>query len=122
MTLFTDYSFAGRITATPGVCGALKRSARLRRSLVRCAFGLACSGDECVTIRDRVRYSPVEVDVRRYRGGVIARLAFGANYRGACWRVVDPETGMPGAPAFAIRRGTGELIGPGGELSLMPNE
>jgi hypothetical protein len=53
---------------------------------------------------------------------VIARLAFGANYRGACWRVVDPATGMPGASAFAIRRGTGELIGPGGELSLMPNE
>ena len=117
---FADYSFAGRITATPGVCGALKRSARLRRSLVRCAFELAFSGDECVTIRDRVRYSPVEVDVRRYRGGVIARLAYGANYQGACWRVVDPATGIPGAPAFAIRRGTGELIGPSGVLSLMP--
>ena len=52
----------------------------------------------------------------------VALLAFGANYRGACWRVVDPATGMPGAPAFAIRRGTGELIGRGGGLSLMPNE
>ena len=117
---FAEYRFAGRITATPGVCGAMKRSARLRRSLVRCAFELVCSGDECVTIRERVPYSAVVVDVRRYRGGVIARLAFGANYRGACWRVVDPATGMPGATAFAIRRGTGELIGPCGDLSLMP--
>lgn len=119
---FADYSFAGRITATPGVCGALKRSARLRRSLVRSAFELACGRDECVMIQERGRCAFVELSLWRYRGGVIVRLVRGANYRGGCWRVVDPATGMPGAPAFEIRRGTGELIGPRGDLSLMPGD
>lgn len=118
--LFDDYSFAGRMTATPGVCGALKRSARFRRALVYAAFRLLCSGDEELAFRYTVRANVLYVRLRRYRGGLIAYLDIGPNYRGTCWRQVDPATGIPGFPAFEIRRGTGELIGRDGALSLMP--
>ena len=119
--LFDDYSFAGRMTATPGVCGALKRSARFRRALVYAAFRLLCSGDGELAFRYTVRADVLYVRLRRYRGGLIAYLDIGQNYRGACWWQVDPATGIPDFPAFEIRRGTGELIGRDGALSLMPD-
>ena len=117
---FADYSFSGRLTATPGACRVLRNSARARRAFVGEAFAFACSrGDgRDYQMKDR---SLAGVSLRWFRGGVIAFLPWGQNYVGNCWRIVNPATGWPGAAAFAIRRGTGEILNADGTRSLMPS-
>ena len=76
---FADYSFSGRLTATPGACRVLRNSARARRAFVGEAFAFACSrGDgRDYQMKDR---SLAGVSLRWFRGGVIAFLPWGQNY------------------------------------------
>jgi len=119
-TVFGEYRFEGRAVATPGVSALLRRWARVRRSMVRALHSLKVTDAAAVSFRIWSGEEWRTVKVRRYRGGMVAGLARGANYLGDCWREIDVTSGWPTLPAFAIRRGTGELLDRQGRLSLMP--
>lgn len=116
---FDEFDFCGRAVATPGVSALLRRHSRVRRAVSHALRTLQQTGEGLV-IRVLDNGEQREIEVRPYRGGAVAVLLRGANYCGDCWREIGSVNGWPSRPAFAIRRGTGELIDRRGRLSLLP--